>query len=312
MPGPYSNDLRKRAIDEVGSGASRREAAEQFGVSPSAVIKWVRRWCDTGSATAKPSGGSVSPLEKYAQWFFELIAAQPDLTLDEVMVAKKAARIPGSRSAVGRFFRRHDLTVKKSLYAAEQQRADVARARRRWIREQGLLDPARLVFIDETATSTNMVRLRGRCPRGVRLVGYAPHGHWKTITFVAGLRHDRMVAPFVMEGAMNGLTFVEWVRQFLVPTLKRRDVVIMDNLPSHKVPGVREAIESAGATLRYLPQYSPDLNPIENCFSKIKAHLRKAAERTINRLCRRIGKIASSVSAQECCNYLAHAGYGST
>src|SRR6516164_7614429 len=102
--------------------------------------------------------------------------------------------------------------LKKSLYAAEQQRADVARARRRWIREQGLLDPARLVFIDETATSTNMVRLRGRCPRGVRLVGYAPHGHWKTITFVAGLRHDRMVAPFVMEGAMNGLTFVEWVR----------------------------------------------------------------------------------------------------
>jgi transposase len=188
----------------------------------------------------------------------------------------------------------------------------VARARRRWIREQGLLDPARLIFIDETATSTNMVRLRGRCRRGVRLVGYAPHGHWKTITFVAGLRHDRMVAPFVMEGAMNGPTFVEWVRQFLVPTLKRHDVVIMDNLPSHKVLGVREAIESAGATLRYLPQYSPDLNPIENCFSKIKAHLRKAAERTINRLCRRIGKIASSVSAHECCNYLAHAGYGST
>jgi transposase len=115
MPGPYSNDLRKRAIDEVGSGASRREAAEQFGVSPSAVIKWVQRWCDTGSATAKPSGGSVSPLEKYAQWFFDLIAAQPDLTLDEIMVAKKAARIPGSRSAVGRFFRRHDLTVKKKV-----------------------------------------------------------------------------------------------------------------------------------------------------------------------------------------------------
>jgi len=142
-----------------------------------------------------------------------------------------------------------------------------------------LLDPARLVFIDETATTSNMVRLRGRCRRGARLIGYAPHGHWKTITFVAGLRHDRMVAPFVMEGATNGLTFVEWLKQFLVPTLKRRDTVIMDNLPSHKVPGVREAIESAGATLRYLPQYSPDLNPIENCFSKIKAHLRKAAER---------------------------------
>jgi transposase len=310
VPRPYSDDLRELAIEEVKSGASRREAAEQLGVSPSAVIKWLQRWRETGSAAAKPSGGSVSPLEKYAKWFLDLIAAQPDLTLDEVILAKEKARIPGSRSAVGRFFLRHGVSFKKSLYAAEQQRADLARARRRWIREQGLLDSARLVFIDETATSTNMVRLRGRCPRGLRLIGYAPHGHWKTITFVAGLRHDRMVAPFVMEGAMNGLTFVEWVKQFLVPTLKRRDIVIMDNLPSHKVSGVREAI--AGATLRYLPQYSPDLNPIENSFSKIKADLRKAAERTISRLCRRIGTIANSLSAQECANYFAHAGYGST
>ena len=198
---------------------------------------------------------------------------------------------------------------KKSLYAAEQHRADVARARRRWIREQGLLDPARLVFIDETATSTNMVRLRGRRARGMRLVGYAPHGHWKTITFVAGLRHDRMVAPFVLDGPMNGPTFVEYVKQCLVPTLRRRDIVIMDNLPSHKVPGVREAIESVGATLSYLPPYSPDFNPIEPSFSKVKAHLRKAAERTIDGLCHRIGEIACSFSPQECANFFAHAGY---
>ncbi|HWN48627.1 MAG TPA: transposase, partial [Xanthobacteraceae bacterium] len=171
-----------------------------------------------------PSGGSVSRLEKYAKWFLKLIAAQPDLTLDEVVVAKNAAGIPGSRSAVGRFFLRHNISFKKRLYAAEQHRADVARARRRWIREQGLLDPARLVFIDETATSTNMVRLRGRCARGMRLVGYAPHGHWKTITFVAGLRHDRMVAPFVLDGPMNGPIFVEYVKQCLVPTLRRRDI----------------------------------------------------------------------------------------
>jgi transposase len=168
-----------------------------------------------------------------------------------------------------------------------------------------LLDPARLVFIDETATMTNMVRLRGRCARGMRLIGYAPHGHWKTITFVAGLRHDRMVAPFVLEGP----TFVAYVKQCLIPTLRRRDVVIMDNLASHKVPGVREAIESVGATLRYLPQYSPDLNPIEPSFSKVKALLRKAAERTVNGLCRRIGKIARSFRTQECANFFAHAGY---
>jgi transposase len=113
MPRPYSDDLRERAVEEVKSGASRREVAEQFGVSPSAVIKWLRRWRETGSAAAKPNGGSVSPLEKYAKWFLDLIAAQPDLTLDEVMVAKKKARIPGSRSAVGRFFLRHGISVKK-------------------------------------------------------------------------------------------------------------------------------------------------------------------------------------------------------
>ncbi len=173
---------------------------------------------------------------------------------------------------------------KKSLRASEQERADVARARRRWIRKQGLLDPARLVFIDETATSTSLVRLRGRCPRGERLVGSVPHGHWKTITLVVGLRHDGMVAPFVIDGPMNGTIFLAYVEQCLAPTLDRRDVVIMDNLPAHKVAGVTDAIEAVGATAFYLPPYSPDLNPIEQVFSKLKALLRKAAERTVPKL----------------------------
>lgn len=173
-----------------------------------------------------------------------------------------------------------------------------------------MFNPARLVFIDETAASTKMVRLNGRCPRGVRLIGHAPHGHWKTITFVAGLRYDGMVAPFVIDGPMNGLTFVAYVQQCLVPTLDRRDIVIMDNLAAHKVTGVREAIEAVGAHLRYLPQYSPDLNPIEQGFSKVKAHLRKAAERTVEGLCRRIGLIVRSFNAQECANFFAHSGYG--
>ena len=312
MPRPYSNDLRDRAIEAVEGGASRREAAERFEVSASTVINWVRRWCETGRAAAKPSGGSVSPLEEHADWLLHLIAKQPDLTLDEIVVAMRAARIAGSRSAAGRFFLRHRISFKKSLRASEQDRPDVARARRRWNREQGMLDPARLVFIDETATSTNMVRLRGRCARGMRLVGQVPHGHWKTITFVGALRHDGMVAPLVLDGPMDGPTFVAYVRQCLVPTLKRRDTVVMDNLPAHKVAGVREAIETAGARLRYLPQYSPDLNPIEQSFSKIKAHLRKAAERTIRRLCRRIGAIVRSITAKECANYFEHAGYACT
>jgi transposase len=177
------------------------------------------------------------------------------------------------------------------------------------MREQGMFDPARLVFIDETCTTTSMVRLRGRCPRGERLIGYAPHGHWKTITFVAGLRHNAMVAPFVLEGAMNGAMFLAYVQQCLVPTLKRGEIVFMDNLPVHKVVGIKEAIEAAGATLRYLPSYSPDLNPIEPAFSKFKAHLRKAAEHTVPRLLRKIGRVVTAFTAQECRNFFRHAGY---
>ena len=175
-----------------------------------------------------------------------------------------------------------------------------------------MFDPARLVFIDETCTNTAMVRLRGRAPRGERLVDYAPLGHWKTITFVGGLRQRRMTAPFVIEGAMNGPMFLAYVQQCLVPTLKRGEIVLMDNLPVHKVAGIAEAIEGAGATLIYLPKYSPDLNPIELAFSKLKAHLRKAAEHTIARLVRKIGRVVTDFSAQECRNFYRHAGYVQT
>ena len=177
------------------------------------------------------------------------------------------------------------------------------------MREQGMFDPARLVFIDETSTNTAMVRLRGRAPRGERLVDYAPHGAWKTVTFVGALRQRGMTAPFVIEGAMNGPMFLAYVTQCLVPTLKPGETVLMDNLPVHKVAAVAEAIEAAGATLIYLPKYSPDLNPIELAFSKLKAHLRKAAEHTIPRLLRRIGRVVTDFSARECRNFFRHAGY---
>jgi transposase len=180
------------------------------------------------------------------------------------------------------------------------------------MREQGLFDPAKLVFIDETCTNTKMVRRCGRGPRGERLIGYAPHGHWKTITFVAGLRLRGMTAPFVLDGAMNGPMFLAYVKRCLVPTLKRGDIVAMDNLPVHKVAGVEEAIEAAGAMLLYLPPYSPDLNPIELAFSKLKAHLRHAAEHTIPGLMRRIGRVVRSFSPKECRNLFRHAGYVQT
>ena len=185
----------------------------------------------------------------------------------------------------------------------------MARARRRWIREQGMLDPARLVFIDETAVSTNMVRLRGRAPRGVRLIGRVPLGEWRTITFVAALRHNKMTAPMVIEGAMSGEIFLAYVEQCLVPTLRRNDIVVMDNFRAHQVPGIREAIEKAHATVRYLPKYSPDLNPIELPYSKFKTLLRKVAARTVRALYRTIRSFVPQLGAQECANYFRHAGY---
>src|SRR4051812_16682467 len=154
-----------------------------------------------------------------------------------------------------------------------------------------------------------MTRLYGRCARGKRLVCAVPHGHWKTTTFVGALRHDGMIAPCVISGPMNGETFLAWIEQLLVPTLRRGDIVVMDNLSSHKVKGVREAIEAVGATLRYLPPYSPDLNPIEQFFAKLKSLLRKAGARTLETLDNAIADALTRFSPTECANFLANSGY---
>ncbi len=154
-----------------------------------------------------------------------------------------------------------------------------------------------------------MARLRGRAPKGERLRSGVPRGHWKTTTFVAGLRLTGMVAPFVLDGAMNRSIFLAYVTQVLVPELKPGDVVILDNLPAHKGSRVREAIEAAGASLLYLPPYSPDFNPIENAFAKLKALLRKVAERTVEGLWDVIGRLIDTFIPTECANYFAAAGY---
>ena len=155
-----------------------------------------------------------------------------------------------------------------------------------------------------------MVRQYGRAPRGKRLVAKVPHGHWKTLTLVAGLRIDGVTAPYVIDGAMDGPTFIAYVEQVLVPTLRRGDTVFMDNLRTHKVEGVREAIEAVGAKVRYLPAYSPDLNPIEMAFAKLKAALRKGAKRTVDALIKLIGRLVKTFAPNECANYFRHAGYG--
>ncbi len=166
-----------------------------------------------------------------------------------------------------------------------------------------------MIFIDETWLNTKMARLRGRSPRGERLRASLPHGHWRTTTFVAGLRLSGVDAPMVLDGPINGEIFTAYVKQVLAPALRPGDIVIMDNLGSHKGEGVRTAIEAAGAELRFLPPYSPDFNPIENAFSKLKAVLRKAAERTRDGLWSAVGDAIEAFTPEECANYFSAAGY---
>ena len=185
----------------------------------------------------------------------------------------------------------------------------MARKRARWRRHQAKLDPRRLVFVDETWAKTNMTRTHGRALRGTRLVAKVPHGRWTTMTFIAALRWDRIDAPLVIDGPINGDWFCAWVEKCLIPTLEPGDVVVLDNLGSHKGAAVRKALRKARAHLLFLPPYSPDLNPIEQVFAKLKTLLKKANERTVEDTWRRIGGLLDRFSAAECSNCLRHAGY---
>jgi transposase len=202
--------------------------------------------------------------------------------------------------------------LKKTAHAAEQERADVAAAREAWFAAQIDLDPDKLVFIDETGANTKMTRLRGRAARGERCRAPVPFGHWNTTTFTAGLRMNGISAPMLLDGPMDGDTFLAYIKQVLVPTLTVGDTVIMDNLSAHKTAGVRLAIEAAGANLLYLPPYSPDFNPIEMAFSKLKAILRAAAQRTLDGLWKTIKQAIECFMPSECANYFAAAGYDAT
>jgi putative transposase len=195
------------------------------------------------------------------------------------------------------------------LVASERGRPDVARRRRQWAKYAPLIDPKRLVFIDETWTKTNMTPLRGWSACGKRLEAMVPHGHWKTQTFIAALRHDRVEAPWVLNGPINGESFRTYVEAELVPTLKPGDVVIMDNLGSHKSKAVRQAIRKAGAKRLFLPKYSPDLNPIEQLFSKLKHWLREANARSLDEVIKASRSILEKITPKECANFFANSGY---
>jgi len=195
------------------------------------------------------------------------------------------------------------------VVAGERDRPDVARRRAQWAKYQDRIDPSRLVFIDETWTKTNRAPLRGWGPRGSRVIAKVPHGHWQTTTLLAALRHDRIDAPWLLEGPIDGESFHLYVEKILVPTLRPGDIVIMDNLGSHKGNAIRRLIRSAGAKLLFLPKYSPDLNPIEQVFAKLKHLLRKAAARTVETVCAAVGELLGAFTKQECANYFKNSGY---
>lgn len=195
------------------------------------------------------------------------------------------------------------------MVAGERDRPDVARRRAQWIKYQDRVDPARLVFIDETWTRTNMASLRGWAPRGHRLLAKVPDGRWKTMTFLAALRHDQITAPWLIEGPIDGDSFTTYVEKVLLPTLRQGDIVIMDNLGSHRGRAVRALIRSAGAKLFFLPKYSPDFNPIEQLFAKLKHLLRRTAARTVETICAAIGELLGAFSKRECTNYFKNSGY---
>jgi transposase len=195
------------------------------------------------------------------------------------------------------------------VVAGERDRPEVARRRAQWAKYQGRVEAERLVFIDETWTRTDMAPLRGWAPRGHRLPAKVPHGRWKTMTFLAALRHDRIDAPWFIEGPIDGESFRTYVEKVLLPTLRPGDIVVMDNLGSHKGKIVRRLIRSAGAKLFFLPKYSPDLNPIEQVFAKLKHLLRKLAARTVDAVCAAIGEVLTAFTSDECANYLKNAGY---
>ena len=284
MARAYSQDLRERVLGATAKGMSARQAAQRFGIGISTAIVWVRRARLEGERSARRQGQTRrSKLDAHADFLLALVDAACDITWTRCR--RDFARSKVCRWASGRYAgssRARTTRGKKTAHAAEQDREDVAAAREAWFEAQPELDPARLVFIDETGASTKMARMRGRAPKGERLRASVPHGHWKTTTFVGGLRLNGMTAPMVLDGPMTTAWFLAYVEQVLSPTLRSGDVVILDNLPAHKGAAAREAIEAVGARLLFLPPYSPDFNTIENAFSKLKALLRKDAARSVD------------------------------
>lgn len=298
MGKPYSLVLRKRVVAAIEGGMSRNRAAKQFGVAIITAIGWMRRVDETGNVAPGQMGGHKPKAISgdHAVWLSRRIRdGGRGLKVDY--------------HSVWDFVHAEKLSFKKSVAAGERDRPEVARRRAQWTKYQGRVEAERLVFIDETWTRTDMAPLRGWAPRGRRLHAKVPHGRWKTTTFLAALRHNRIEVPWFIEGPIDGVSFRTYVEKVLLPVLHPGDIVVLDNLGSHRSKAVRQLIRSVGAKLFFLPKYSPDLNPIEQVFAKLKHLLRKAAARTADTVCAAIGHALDAFSPEECANYLKNSGY---
>ena len=310
-----SDDLRKRVVGAVlEGGMSRNAAAKRFGVSIASAIRWVWRFRATGEISPAPTGGDrrSNRIEAHRDYLLGLIGRQPDVTLLEIqerLIANCGERF--SSSVIWRFFDRHEITLKKkTAHAEEQQRPDVLKQRQAWFGAQLDLDPRKLPFSSMKPGLPPIWRAKadaagagGGCASALRMASI------RRITLVAGLRLSGLVAQKAFDKPMNAATFEDWAEKCLVPTLSKGDVVVMDNLSSHKGPRVEKLIEAAGAELRYLPPYSPDMNPIEKAYSKLKAFLRKIAERTVSGLMNALDACAEIFKPAECVNYFKACGY---
>jgi len=295
----YSNDLRERIVAAVERGDhSLRELAHLFSVSLSCIVRLLQHKRRTGSVQPKPHAGV--PARKLdaaaAARLLELVRAQPDATLAEL---RDRLGLPCCLMTIARALQRHQITrKKKTLHAQEQDSPRVQRQRRVFKNKLAAVDPNRLVFVDETGAHTGMTRTHGRAPRGERVKATAP-GSWKNVTLIVGMRTSGVVAPMALAGATDRAVFQTYVEEALVPELRAGDVVVWDNLQPHKNPAVIKAIEAVGACVEPLPVYSPDLTPIEEMFSKTKAHLRTAAARTTETVIAALGEALKRVTQSD-------------
>ena len=305
MTRPYSQDLRDRVLAAYDQGMRTKQIATLLNVSSSWARRVKQRRRETGETTHRPMGAPVVWKVDRSR-LAELVQGRPDATLAEL---REFLAVRCALSTICTALKKLGFSYKKTIRAAEQDRPDVIERRAEWRSWSQSVDSRRLILIDETWAKTNMTRLRGRSLRGQRLVEKTPHGHWKTTTLIAALGVEGMRCSTVVDGAVNGDVFEAFIEQVLGPQLKEGDVVVMDNLSSHKRGRVRELIESRGAALRYLPPYSPDLNPIELVFSKIKQLLRSLALRTKDSLWQSMQRVLDAVTVSDAVNCYRHTGY---